>query len=40
MIVPGGFRTMNVLAEGLFPMAEAEAVLRGRVLRIQIKADK
>jgi hypothetical protein len=33
MIVPGGFRTMNVLAE-------ADAVLRGRVLSIQIKADK
>ena len=39
-IQQGGFRTMTVLAEGLFPMAEADAVLRGRVLSIQIKADK
>jgi len=39
-IQQGGFRTVTVLAEGLFPMAEADAVLRGRVLSIQIKADK
>lgn len=39
-IQQGGFRTTTVLAEGLFPMAEADAVLRGRVLSIQIKADK
>ncbi len=39
-IQQSGFRTMNVLAEGLFPMAEVDAVLRGRVLSIQIKADK
>jgi arsenite methyltransferase len=36
----GGFRTMTVRAEGLFPMAEADAILRGRVLSIQVKADK
>ncbi len=36
----GGFRIVTVLAEGLFPMAEADAVLRGRVLSIQIRADK
>jgi arsenite methyltransferase len=39
-IQQGGFRTVTVLAEGLFPMAEADAVLRGRILSIQIKADK
>jgi SAM-dependent methyltransferase len=39
-IQQGGFRTVTVLAEGLFPIAEADAVLRGRVLSIQIKADK
>ncbi len=36
----GGFRAVTVLAEGLFPMAEADAVLRGRILSIQIKAGK
>jgi SAM-dependent methyltransferase len=36
----GGFRAVAVLAEGLFSMAEADAVLRGRILSIQIKADK
>ncbi len=35
-----GFRTLTVLAEGLFPMAEADAALRGRILSIQIQADK
>ena len=39
-IQQGGFRTTTVLAEGLFLMAEADAVLRGRVLSIQIKAGK
>jgi len=39
-IQQGGFRTMTVLAEGLFPMAEADAVLRGRILSLQIKVDK
>ncbi len=39
-IQQGGFRTMTVLAEGPFPMVEADAVLRGRILSIQIRADK
>jgi len=39
-IQQGGFRTITVLAEGPFPMAEADAVLRGRVLSMQIRADK
>ncbi len=38
-IEQGGFRAVAVLAEGPFPMAEADAVLRGGVLSIQIRAD-
>ena len=39
-IQQGSFRTVSVLAEGPFPMAEADAVLRGKILSLQIKADK
>jgi len=35
-----GFRCMTVLGEGSFPMPEAHAVLRGRVLSVHIQADK
>jgi len=35
-----GFHTVTVIAEGPFPMAEANDALRGRILSMQIQADK
>ena len=39
-IEAGGFRTIVVLAEGLFPLAEANSLLRGRIISIQVKGAK
>ncbi len=36
----GGFRAITILAEGSFPMAEADDILRGRIVSLQIKASK
>jgi arsenite methyltransferase len=33
-----GFTTVTVLAEGLFPMAEASDLLRGKIISIQVEA--
>jgi arsenite methyltransferase len=35
-----GFRAIAVVAERLFPLAEADVVLKGRIVSIQIKAQK
>jgi SAM-dependent methyltransferase len=39
-IKEGGFREITVMAEGPFPMAEADSVLRGRIASVQVKASK
>jgi len=35
-----GFRIITVVAEGPFPMAEADNVLKGKIISIQIKGSK
>jgi ubiquinone/menaquinone biosynthesis C-methylase UbiE len=35
-----GFRNASVVAESLFPMAEKDDRLRGKILSIQVKASK
>lgn len=35
-----GFRMSTVLSEGTFPMAEADPMLKGRIISLQIKAIK
>jgi arsenite methyltransferase len=39
-IEAGGFRTIVVMAEGPFSLAEADSLLRGRIISIQIKGIK
>ncbi len=39
-IEAGGFRTIVVMTEGLFPLAEADSLLKGRIISIQIKGVK
>jgi arsenite methyltransferase len=35
-----GFRRIGVVAEGLFPLAEADSILKGRIISIQVKGAK
>jgi ubiquinone/menaquinone biosynthesis C-methylase UbiE len=39
-IKEAGFRIITVVAEGPFPMAEADNVLKGKIISIQIKGSK
>ncbi len=39
-IKEAGFQTVTVVAEGSFPMAEADNVLKGKIISIQIKGSK
>jgi arsenite methyltransferase len=39
-IEAGGFRTVAVVAEGPFPLAEADNLLKGRIISIQVKGTK
>ncbi|MBM4103428.1 MAG: methyltransferase domain-containing protein [Planctomycetes bacterium] len=39
-IKEAGFRIITVLAEGTFPMAEADNILKGKIISIQIKGIK
>jgi len=39
-IEASGFRTIAVMAEGLFPLAEANNLLKGRIVSIQVKGTK
>ena len=39
-IKEAGFQTITVLAEGTFPMAEANNILKGKILSLQIKGIK
>jgi arsenite methyltransferase len=39
-IVAAGFRTIAVIAEGPLPMSEADSLLKGRIISIQVKAIK
>ena len=39
-IKAAGFRTIAVVAEGPFPMSEADSALKGRIISIQVKGVK
>jgi len=39
-IKAAGFRTVTVVAEGLFPMAETDRRLKGKIISIQVRGDK
>jgi arsenite methyltransferase len=39
-IESAGFQTIAVVAEGPFPLAEADTILHGRIISIQVKAQK
>ena len=39
-IQAAGFRTITVLAAGPFPLAEADKILRGKIISIQVKGTK
>jgi methionine salvage enolase-phosphatase E1 len=39
-IKAAGFRAIAVVAEGPFPMAEADNALKGRIISIQVKSVK
>jgi len=39
-IESAGFRAIAVVAEGPFPMAEADNMLKGRIISLQVKAQK
>jgi SAM-dependent methyltransferase len=39
-IKEAGFRIITVVAEGSFPMAEADNVLKGKIISIQVKGSK
>ena len=39
-IESAGFRAIAVVAEGPFPMAEADNILKGRIISIQVNAQK
>ena len=39
-IKDAGFRAIKVLAEGTFPMAQADSLLKGKIISIQIKGIK
>lgn len=39
-IEAAGFQTIAVVAEALFPMAEADPVLKGKIISLQVRATK